>query len=334
IVVANLLAREAQEAAAPARPRPPQRPGFGGMNVQFSFGSAPPRPATRAAPVPATRSQGAARFERPVILLSAPRSGSTLLFETLSQAPGLLTIGHESHRTIEGLPGLHPAARGYGSNRLTAEDASDEIAEALRSAFAGALRDRDGRPPLPGRPVRLLEKTPKNILRVPFLRRVFPDALFVYLYREPRPVLASMIEAWQSGRFRTYAELPGWVGPPWSLLLVPGWRDLIGRPLEEIVARQWAAATAVLLDDVASLPREAVVTVRYDDLVARPDAEARRLCAAAGLDWDRPLARLPLSRHTLTPPDPDKWRRHEAEINRVLPVVEEVRRRAEAFVAG
>ena len=82
-------------------------------------------------------------------------------------------------------------------------------------------------------PVRMLEKTPKNALRVPFLARVFPEARFIYLHRDPRPVLASMMEAWQSGRFRTYPNLPGWTGLPWSLLLVPGWRDLLGRPLHE-----------------------------------------------------------------------------------------------------
>ena len=44
--------------------------------------------------------------------------------------------------------------------------------------------------------VRMLEKTPKNSLRVPFLARVFPEARFIYLYRDPRQVLSSMIEAW------------------------------------------------------------------------------------------------------------------------------------------
>src|SRR5690606_26806424 len=124
---------------------------------------------------------------------------------------------------------LHPSARGHDSNRLLAADASAEIITAVQRNFAQSLRDRDGRAPLPGATVRLLEKTPKNTLRLPFLRQVFPDARFVYLYREPREVLASMIEAWQSGRFRTYADLPGWNGLPWSLLLVPGWRALSGQ---------------------------------------------------------------------------------------------------------
>lgn len=288
----------------------------------------PPGTAAQAAPRPT------ADFREPVIILSAPRSGSTLLFETLANAPGLHSIGGESHRAIESLPGLHPNVRGFDSNRLTAEDASAEVVASVRRSFSQTLRDRDGRPPAPGAPVRLLEKTPKNILRLPFLRRVFPDARFVYLFREPRDVLASMIEAWRSGRFRTYPNLPGWTGDPWSLLLVPGWRDFIGRPLEEIVAHQWTTATTVLLDDLASLPRSQWIGLRYDDLIARPQESVDRLCAHLGLAWDVPLASLPLSRHTLTPPDPDKWRRHEAALGRVLPGVAAARERAASVVGS
>ena len=118
----------------------------------------------------------------------------------------------------------------------------------------------------------MLEKTPKNSLRVPFLARVFPEARFIYLYRDPRQVLSSMIEAWTTGRFRTYPQLPGWTGPAWSLLLVPGWRELIGRPLHEIVAAQWNAATRLLIDDLEALPVERRTIARYDALVADPDS--------------------------------------------------------------
>ena len=39
-------------------------------------------------------------FDRPIFILSAPRAGSTLLFETLSQFPDIWTIGRESHDII------------------------------------------------------------------------------------------------------------------------------------------------------------------------------------------------------------------------------------------
>ena len=47
-------------------------------------------------------------FDRPVIILAAPRSGSTLLFETLAAAKDAWTIGGESHHVIEGLQSLNP----------------------------------------------------------------------------------------------------------------------------------------------------------------------------------------------------------------------------------
>ena len=51
-------------------------------------------------------------FERPVFIMSAPRSGSTLLFETLQRAPALYTIGSESHRLIESIPTLATSRHG------------------------------------------------------------------------------------------------------------------------------------------------------------------------------------------------------------------------------
>ena len=285
------------------------------------------------APTPAPRvDAGDPQFDRPVFIVSPPRSGSTLLFETLAQACGVYTIGRESHALIEGLPGLSIIDCGFASNRIEAAAATPAIAAELRRRFLGEARDRDGQPPT-AMPLRLLEKTPKNSLRIPFLAKVFPQARFVYLYRDPRETLASMIEAWQSGRFNTYPELPGWNGLPWSLLLVPGWRELDGLALADIVARQWDITTRFLLDDLAALPADRVVVTRYDALLVDPAAEIARLCKALDFIWDRPIGKLPLSRYTLTPPDADKWRRHEQEIERVLPSLQSTLDRVQRVVA-
>jgi len=143
-----------------------------------------------------------------------------------------------------------------------------------------------------------------------------------------------MIEAWQSGRFRTYPNLPGWEGLPWSLLLVPGWRDLIGLPLHEIVAAQWNTTMRVLLGDLHDLPADRCHIARYDALLENPAAEVGRLCAVLGLDWDRSLdGALPLARYTVTAPAADKWHRHLDLIKQVLPGLQDTLDRAERFVA-
>jgi len=140
-------------------------------------------------------------LESPVVILSAPCAGSTLLFETLAQAAGVYTIVVE-----------------------------------IRQRFAGCLHDRGRQPPGSGARVRLVEKTSKNALRVPFLLEVFPDAQFIFLTREPRANLSSMMQAWRTKGWVTYRGLPGWPGP--RSMLPPGYERLQGKPLEEIVAYQ------------------------------------------------------------------------------------------------
>lgn len=263
----------------------------------------------------AKHASGAVAFDRPVFIVSPPRSGSTLLFETLAGAPGVYTIGDESHQLIEGVAGLAPSQRGYESNRLLAADASAEIAAALRDRFQAGLRDRESRAPQGPGGIRMLEKTPKNALRIPFLSAVFPDARFIYLHRDPRQVLGSMIDGWQSGRFVMYPNLPEWQGLPWSFLLTPNWRELSGQALGEVVAQQWDSATRILLDDFEALPAERRIAIDHGSFLADPQAGIERLCAWAGYGWDRALGRqLPYSRYTTTAPDPEKWRRHADEI--------------------
>ena len=274
---------------------------------------------------------------RPLIILCAPRSGSTLLFERLAAcSPDWFTVGNESHVQIEGIAALKPENRAFESNVLSASDATPAVIADLHARFLSAARDRDGlRAPNAGDPLRLLEKTPKNALRVPFLRAVFPDARFLYLWREPQESLASMIEGWQSGRFVTYRELPDWKGPDWSYLLVPGWRDLTPRPLGDIVAAQWRITQERLLRDMAAIAPEAIRALSLDDFLADPERSLRAICHFAGVRFDRPPpADMPLSMHTLTPPGPDKWRSHEDVLAPLLPSLSPVADQARKFVAG
>jgi len=271
------------------------------------------------------------RILRPVLIVSTPRSGSTLLFETLAKAPGLFSAGNESHRRIEGVGNFSPRLRGWTSNRLDASDATAEAIEELAEGFYTALHDRDGR--AASGDVRMLEKTPKNALRVPFFDAAWNDSIFVYLYRDVRQTLASMMEAWATGKFMTYRDLPGWRGPPWSLLLTPNWRDLNGLQLPQIVAGQWAATTKVLVDDLSALPRDRVIGIDYSEFLADPQGTMSALAGYLGLEWDLQLPKsLPYSKTTFSRPAPDKWRRLESHINAVWPTVEAADVRARAFL--
>jgi uncharacterized protein (TIGR03032 family) len=274
-----------------------------------------------------------APLDRPVFIVAAPRSGSSMLFELLARSPDVWTIGGESHLVIEGLPKLDPARRGYDSNRLTEADAGPETVAELQMSFYHRLRDRDGRLVSAARgPVRMLEKTPKNALRIPFLAAAFPGARFIFLYREPRGNVSSILDAWRSQKFVTYPAMPDWPREEkWSLLLTPGWRQFAATPVPEIAARQWIDANCAILDDLATLAPETWCALSYEEVSADPQAAAERLSAWAGWHWDVKLhAPLPHSRHTLTAPDPEKWRRNETALAPVLPLTAATAVRCEA----
>ena len=290
---------------------------------------ATPSAAPAVAAAPAAAAPAAPRFDRPVFIVSAPRSGSTLLFETLACTPQVWTVGGEAHWLVEGFPELCPGAPGVDSNRVEARHATPGISDAVRSRIIERLQG-PGREPLPQSftgALRFLEKTPKNALRIPFFNAVFPDALFVFLWRDPRANVSSIMEAWKSNRWVTYRELEGWDGP-WSMLLPPGWRELRGRSLEEVAAYQWRSANRIIAGDLAALGAGRSLMVSYDDFLRDPAAEVRRICGFAGWRLDEALLQrvsgpLPLSRYTQTKPQPDKWRANEALIARVMPSLDE-----------
>lgn len=293
-------------------------------------------------------------FDRPVIILSAPRAGSTLLWETLAASSEVWTIGGEGHHVIEAFPELNTRERGYASNRLVAGDLSVETADKVRAGFVGGLRNAEGRmlfaTPCEQRPdkLRFLEKTPKNALRLPFLHALFPDARFLVLYRDPRENVSSLMEAWRVGgqRYRAFDTLPDWPAGEcwkkgeWRMLLPPGWPKLRGRSLVEIAAFQWLQTYSVLLDDLAVIPDGQWCAVHYSDFLADPAGEIRRLCRFADLRFDRQLEQrvgsvaLPRSRATLSVPDAGKWKRNEREMEPVLPELMDIYTKLRAHSSG
>jgi hypothetical protein len=237
-------------------------------------------------------------------------------------------VGGESHAIIEGIDRLRPDLHQVVSNRLTEEHAGSGVAETLRARFLVQLRTAAGVPYManPGAAVRMLEKTPKNSLRIPFLNKVFPDARFIFLTRRAPDNISSIIEAWRSGRFITYRNLAGWTGT-WSLLLPPGYQGMLGKSLGEIAAFQWRAANSCILDDLEKLPDNRWTAVAHDEFLEDPRGELQRLCDFAAIPFDQELeklvaAPLPCSRYTLTAPGKEKWRANAALIEPQLPMLE------------
>jgi uncharacterized protein (TIGR03032 family) len=240
-------------------------------------------------------------IDRPVFVVGPPGSNHAALLAGLSRAAGVFNMGAESNDAVDGIAGLHPADRNWSSDALAAADATPHTVALLIDRYLARCRDRDGHLPDGFGAIRLLEMTPKNSLRIPFLAAAFPDALFVYLHRGLAASLHDCLRAWTSGNYVTYPQLPEWSGPAWSLSLIPGWRDLRGKSIQRIVAGQWDAIATTLLNDLATIEPDRWHAVDYDDLLSQPNQVLSSLSEWLDLDWDRPIV------DPSSPPRDDSW---------------------------
>lgn len=289
------------------------------------------------------------RFDRPIFIIAAPRSGSTLLFDSLRTLPGIWSIGRESHQIFDNVLQHWFGNPHFESVRATERDATPERTDALIRLFTHRLIDgKTGRRyldlPLDVQPdtIRFLDKLPKNSFRVAFLAASFPDARFIFLTREPRGNISSLIDAWRegrrTGRFVTYRKLPGTAFENWCFVLPPGWRRMVTQSLEEIAAFQWMTSNETALDDLLALPRDRWCAVTYDALIAQPIAELRRLSVFIDQEFNEDVlgiknGALAVSRTALSPPNPDKWHGNATEIERILAKVRATERRIAEAIA-
>ncbi len=213
-------------------------------------------------------------------VLGEARSGTTLLRVMLDAHPQL-SIPPESYF----VSGLYPYRARYERHgsldlpRLSRDLAGlrkfrdwDLPADALAAAFAS---------PMPGGSypdaIRLLygtyaaahgkprygDKSPGYVTRMKLLTRLFPEARFVHIVRDVRSVALSL------------AEVPG----DWATRSVPEgaarWRHRVSRGHAEGMA----------------LGGDRYAEVRYEDLVADPERELRRLVEFLLLPWDDSMLR-------------------------------------------
>jgi uncharacterized protein (TIGR03032 family) len=271
-------------------------------------------------------------IERPVFIVAPPRSGGTALFRSLARAPGVFSA---QGPVLDGIFELEPENREWDSNRLTGADVEARAVEELRGRLKGALTDTAGnRPGLDASGLRWVDGQPRSALRVPFLAAVAPDSQFVYIHREPTETVPAMLRVWKAGNRVSYPQLPDWSGAPWSLPLVPGWRDLAGLPLPEIVTEQWVRLTGTLLDDLEGLPPERWCVTDFKALLNDPLRELERICEFVSIEASEEVTRpLRSLRDQLAVSDGDGNGEVPPELRELLPRTEKLAERSRELLA-
>lgn len=214
----------------------------------------------------------------PVFILGVPRSGTTLLRVVL-----------DSHSRVSGLPETPWLTGSYGPEislrallTMLSEHESgvvanvsgvlpDDVMAAGREFLAALFRSHLGR----GNKNILIFKTPDDIQYLEFLAALYPKAKYIHIYRDGRDVALSQM-AKKGSFFKSLGDFGAF-----------NFRNVL---------RRWY----VWENKVRRVVGEAgldCLSLRYETLVASPEAELRRLCDFLGIPFEDEMLRYAEADH-------------------------------------
>ena len=262
----------------------------------------------------------------PVFLVGCSRSGTTVTYETLAEAPEFIKFGYELPQFWDGLYG--PLNNGWKSEAADAADARPEHRHAaLRHFYARLGRGQ------------VLDKTCINVLRIPYLLNLFPQAKFVFIQRDGRDNISSLIDGW---RFDGHFRMDLYLGPPaepvaieggaftdWSFFYPPSWRDWNRAGLGEVCAYQWLTANRLAIEGKRQVPARQWIHMRYEDIFERPVEMFGEAFERLDVPFTEALrkhcANLQPTSIVKGRPRKQKWKeQNPEEVERILPMIRQM----------
>lgn len=236
----------------------------------------------------------------PVFIIGFPRSGTTLLDQIMDSHPNLKTVEEKPliKDLMDDVNGLRNAMESF-PDALARLD-TKQIADLRKTYFRYAADYVELQPD-----EILVDKLPLNIVRLPLIWRIFPDAKFIFALRDPRDVCLSCFMQF----FKMNAAMSNFT------------------TLEQ-TAHLYNRVMGLWLRYREILPFNSH-TVRYESMVADTRNEIQGLLDFLGLEWNDRLLRFyeharsrsnidTPSYHQVTEPiykrAANRWKRYEAQL--------------------
>jgi Flp pilus assembly protein TadD len=196
----------------------------------------------------------------PIFIVGFPRSGTTLLEQMLDAHPGLQSMDENPffNRLADTL--RRHDSRILGSLDVLRQYDCDELRKQYLLMVSERIKRRWD--------ARLVDKNPLNMLWLPFIHRLFPNAKYILALRHPCDVILSCYMQ----NFR-------------SSILVTASASI------ERLASAYVAAMQCWLHHADVLKPDVLIS-RYEDIVADPATQTRRLAGFLGLEDPAPMLRF------------------------------------------
>jgi hypothetical protein len=273
------------------------------------------------------------KLRPPIILLGNTRSGTTIVQKIMAYHQDIVGWYEPNALWLYADPG-----RIY--DRFDASDATSRVKRYIRNRFLEYQELHGNR--------LILEKSPQNILRIPYVRAIFPEATFLYIVRNPFSFISSVEYKWQRtvtgrGIVRRLKDTPvsqlhHWVrrylvqqlhkrvlrrkylaiwGPRYEGI----YEDLRTERLLTVIAKQWSECSRQAEEALELFDEDRVLRLRYEDFVNSPIPNLKRICEHTGLEMSKDMVRA--ANESVKADRQLKWQRFDPEdLARILPEIE------------
>ena len=245
---------------------------------------------------PAGREKTGVNPEDIVWILGSPRTGSTWLGRILGEPEG-------NELWTEPFFGVVLGFRNNLANREYVESSRFLLGEPNRKVWIGSMRrlflDVAGAvfPGLsPGDS--LIIKEPNGSLSAPLILEAFPESKLIFLVRDSRDVVASLLDAAAKGSWYGYDRYEASV----SEALANGGPNSPEDPAEESFVERLAGNYVTNISAVKEAydrhPEGSKTLVRYEDLRADPLGQVARICDSLGIEAGREQLKRAVEKHS------------------------------------
>ena len=245
--------------------------------------------------------------DKPIFIIGSPRSGTSILYNTFRRHPDLAYIcqGHNLFphcavfadrlfRLLGAHLSLDVPARARGTwatlqwqrggyyysegnrvwnlfdSRRNINTTGHEIAiqeKEFYQRFVKKILRTSGKK-------RFVNKTPALSLRVAYLTKIFPDAVFIHILRDGRAVARSIMEKFEEFSFRP----KDWIADPELVGQLDGASRIVQCGL------MWLATVRTVQSSLFELEARQSLTLRYEDLISDPATTLKQAYSVCDLN--------------------------------------------------
>lgn len=238
-----------------------------------------------------------------VIIIGAPRSGTNMLRDMLTEIDGVETWPCDEINYI-----WRHGNISFPSDQLTAREARPNVIKYIQKQFSSFKKKSNAKV--------IVEKTCANSLRVDFVNKVIPNAKYIFIVRDGIDVVGSAKLRWTAPldilyilkkvKYVPLTDLPFYAGRYfWHRLYklfskekrlaywgptLPNMKEMCEQDtLLQICAKQWKACLNIAEKQLSEINSQQVYKISYENFVANPKDEFNKIAEFLGFYLDDPL---------------------------------------------